>query len=377
MNAQNAQNAQQILHDYLYEQPEHPIPYAGDVVHLVYPPKPGTIGIVVNTQPDDIATFTIAVPADLMAEAINDTCLALVRSSGGNATSAGTVEALREKMGVKEFDERVGNLTRLQFVSVSIMRTGILPFLAPRLLESGAYREGHDYSFQAQITLRPHAELTDYAPAKVELPTKPEVSDRDVNDRINQMMGGDIPWDEVHENGAGSNIAKMREEVRKQLEQEAENNWQNAASDACADAMASRLTKTPPSRHVELMRDAMANSYATNIVDQGQDWDEYIARPDFDLEEFKSHMTDLALSSLRRGMVYDAVADHYGIMVTEQEVRDAVSVVARGHIDEAIDGMLRNCQLPQLLESTRRIKTGDTMVRMALEAGSGSGSAKA
>ncbi len=364
-----------ILHDYLYEQPEHPVPHAGDVVHLVYPPRPGDIGVVVNTAADDVATFTIAVPAELMTEAVNDACAALVRSTGGSASSAGTVAALRESMGERAFDERIGNMVRLQFLSVAVMRTRVLPFLAPRILSSGAYRDGHDYSFQAQVTLRPSAELTDYSPARVSLPEPVEVSDRDVNGRIGELMGGEVPWEQVGEAQPGSSLARMRDEVRGQLEAKARDEWRNACAEACADALAPRLTKTPPTRHVEMLREVMANDYAADIVDGGQDWDEYVARPEFDMEEFKARMTEMALTSLRRGMVLDAVAERAGVTLSEAEVRDAVGLVARGHEDEALDGMLRTCQLPQLLESTLRIKAGDLIVRQALRAADAGGEA--
>ncbi len=359
-------DATKVLQDYVKNDFEHPIPAAGDVVHLVYPPRLNSVGVTVKTDADGTALFTIVVPAAEMEEGLRDVGGALVRSLGGDPLLPGALEDARRRLGDEAYAARIGNMVRLYFLSVAMMRTGVFPFLSPTILASGPVRPGNDYLYQARMLLRPRAELSDYGPLAVTLPTRPAVSEHDVDDRLSGMMGGDVPWDEVTER-PGSSYARTREQVRGRLADEREASWADAATKVCADRLAARLTSVPPTRHVELLRDEMANSYAQGLVDNGTDWDTYVRSADYDEESFKASMTQAALKSLREGMALDAMADHVGLWVTEAEVMAAVTMMAPGHEREALRAMLQTAQLPQLCETTRRIKCGDYLREHVVE----------
>lgn len=358
-------DASAILHDYLYNEPEHPVPHTGEVVHLVYPPKEGTVGVTVVTAPDNTAVFTVVVPAADLAAAVAESRMAAARSMGG-AQTPGAIEGVRRQVGEEAFDARVGNMARLYFLSVAMMRTHIFPFLAPEILPSPSFVPGRDYAFQARMLLRPQAGLGSYDPVHVKLPEKPQVSDRDVDNQMNLMMGGDVPWDEV-DAIANPAYAQMRQQVRERMEAEQLDAWSDRAIEACEETLSSRLDTVPPQRHIELLRNQMANSFAAGVEREGTSWEDYTASPDYSEEEFKAACTANALRSLRHGMALDAMADHLGLIVTEDEVMSAVSEVAPGHEREALQGMLQTGQLPQLCETTRRIKCGNFLLNHAVQ----------
>ncbi len=356
-------DASAILHNYIDGEPEHPVPHVGDIVHLVYPPREGTVGVTVMTSPDDTATLTVVVPASELPEVLEMAQAAAARGIGGPQQSI-TVDEARGRVGAQAFDARVGQLVRTAFFAVATMRTRILPFLVPDYLPAGPFVPGRDYAFQVRVTLRPAASLSSYEPAHPELPSKHQVSDLEVDNRLSEMIGGSIPWDRADVKG-GDAYKRASASVRQQLEREADASWHDAATNACVDALAARLDTVPPRRHVEMLRDRIANDFAAEVEREGTKWEDYIDKPGFSLEDFKTQCTESAMRSLRRGMVLDAVALHLGLAVTEDEVMAAVTEMAPGHEGEALQGLLASGQLPQLCETTLRVKCGNYLLEQA------------
>ena len=360
-------NAAKILHTYLTQELEHPVPFAGDIVHLEYPPKENSVGVTVDTRSNFIATFTITVPASELEPTIENAKLAIVRNLGFNAKDPASIDAARKKLGDKAFEEHTENMVRLAFLSTAMMRTGVFAFLSPEILPSKPIKLGEDYIFQAQMTLRPRSGLTSTKAPAIKKPAKPEITNQAINERMNQMIGGNVPWDMVSSDKSES-VEKLRSQMRDLISAENESQWHEEVVNLCLDEMVKRLTEEVPYKHIELLRDNMANSYASNLVSNGVDWDAYIASPGFNLNDFKQQMTMNAISALNRGMALDALAEALKIKLTEDDILGAAGQVAPGHEAEAIQGMLQTGQLPQLCEVTKRIKAGDWLVRNCKDA---------
>ena len=358
-------DAVQTLNDFIAGEFEYPLPTPETEFHYIYPPRDNSVGCTVVGHGDGVATFTIAVAPQDMDEARDAAALAIARNMGLDPDKTDAVAQARLRMGA-DFEQRLGNMVRLNFFSVAIMRTGILPFMAPQFLASPLYEAGQVYSYQVRTRVRPVGELASYDPVQAELPVKPQVSDKEIDDRLNQLVGGDIPWDQA-DGSEGTGVASMRARVREQLEKESQGQWADAAMGICASELARRLTVEPPAEYVALLRNEMGNAYAANLVSSGVDWDAHVSQPDFDMEGFKAAMENQAAESLRRGMALDAYAQHEGVRLTEEDVLDAAGLmVTPGHEREALAGMLQTGQLAQLCEATLRIKANNRLLEASL-----------
>ena len=270
----------------------------------------------------------------------------------------------RVAMGAQVFDQNRDLLVRQRLLSLAVVRTGIQPFLQTEYIAGENPRKGKDFTFEASVMLRPYGELKDYGPVEVAFPPKPQVDEAQVDEKLAQMMGASIRWQDVPEDAA-QGLEKLKAPLRAQLENELENKWYSDLMTLCADEMSKRLVAEPPIRFIEALRDEMASQYATAVESSGQSWNDYIKTPGFDLQVFKEQMTSEALVSLKRGLALDAVARHEGIALTEEDVIECLTNVARGHEQEAAQAMIDNGQLPQLLETALRAKTGDFIASQA------------
>lgn len=360
-------DASKLLRDYLNNRPEHPVPYAGDIVQLTYPPKDGTVGVALSTRSDLVALFTVTVPAGELPDEMALAERAVARSAGLEADAPDAVASARAKLGDAVFDERVGSLARLAFLSAAMLRTGVFPFLSSEILTNGPIPPGEDYTFQARMVLRPSARLSDAKAPAVARPKVDEVTEDDIDFRMNQIVGGNIPWNMVSPERSES-LTALRAQVREAIEAERDAARRDAITSAAADELARRLDREAPNVHIELLRDSMANSFASDLVANGVDWDAYSTSPGFSMADFKTSMTMNAITSIRRGMALDALAEAVGIKLDVDDVIGAVGQIAPGSQPDSLDDMLLTGQIPQLIEVSRRLKASDWLVRNCRDA---------
>lgn len=299
--------------------PERPVPAAGDVARLSWAPGPDTVAVDLASEADGTALFTVHVPATLATNTLKNAMAALLRGMGIDPAQPGAAAQARTKMGDAAFGQQLGLMIRQPLFSLAVMRTQVLPFLAPQHVGLDLPLEGEDFTFQTRCLLRPRAELTSYEPVEVAVPAD----------------------------------AKERDEQAAEL------------LDRCADALATRLTAEPPAAYVDLLRNEMANRFAENVEREGTSWETYIAAPDFSMDAFKAQMTESARTSLRRGMALDALAEHLGVVVEESDLLAVAGQVATGYERVALDAMLNSGQLPQLCEVSRRGKAQEWLLTTA------------
>ena len=301
--------------------PEQPIPFAGDACRLSFAPGADMVGADVKADEDGMCLMTVAAPAPLVTRTLAQAKRALARSLGVDASAEGFEGQARARLGTDGYFVRLAAMVRQPLLSLAILRTQVYPFLAPEQLSGNLPQAGEGFAFQVRFLLRPRGELSSYDPVEMTLP--PAGPARDA--RAPELL------------------------------------------DALADALAERLTSQPPERHVNLLREEMANRFAENVEANGTRWEDYVAGPDFSMEAFKRQMTEGARTSLRRGMALDALAARLGVVVEDADLMAVASQVAAGFERTAIDAMLQSGQLPQLLEVCRRAKAREWLMSTAVQ----------
>lgn len=354
-------------------QPEHAAPGPGDIVDVTYGRRyeGGELPLSVRVVTDvaGIATFTVTADAEEVAYSMQAARKALVRASGNDPDKPDSLGAARLAMGPQAFAENVVYLTKQRLMCLAYMRTGIMPFLAANYPVSDAPVEGRDFTFVARFRLRPRSAVEDFTPVCLAFPEKREVTDKDLDGFVGQMMGGTISMDSVPEE-AKAGMARLRDQARQECESRRDDEWWGTLMDAVADEFAAkRLVGEPGVRYVTQLAELMANKFAENVERQGRTWDDFMAEPGFDMDEFKAAMMREAQASLRRGLALDAVVAHEGLALTEGEVLESLGGVARGAQAIAAQAMIDNGQLPQVIEIALRTKAANWLAEHAQDAG--------
>lgn len=347
--------------------PEHPVPAPGDVVHLEYPADKGPVGVTVDTDADGFATFTISASAEEATYSVEAARRALVRSVGLSTEDPESLGKAREKYGPMAFADHVSTLASQRLFSLAVLRTRILPFLGPQYNRGEMVRPGQDFTFQVRCRLRPRAQLSSYDPVELPFPAADPVTEEEIDERLGSLMGN-IQWSMVPEEARPA-LENLRGKIREQLELEHEALKVNKVAALCGEELAKRLVGDLPAGYVELLRDEMASQLAGQVEAQGMKWEQFIAQPDFDMEEFRATMTANAEMSLRCGLAIDALAEHEGIELDLEDVYAAIGPMARGNEAEAARAMLDGGHLAQLIEVALRAKTADWAARHAVDTG--------
>ena len=349
------------------QKPEHPLPAPGDVVHLEYPLEAGPVGVVVETDKDGFALLTVTAPAEEVAYSIEAARKALVRSVGLAPEDPESLGKAREKYGAMAFADRVASLATQRLFSLAVLRTRILPFLAPQYQCPEKPQAGKDYTFQVRFRLRPRGVLSSYEPVELAFPPAEPVTEEEIDQRLASFMGN-IQWSMVPDEAKPA-LEKLRGQIREQLATEHEAMKVNAVAGLCGEELAKRLVGELPAGYVELLRDEMAAQLAGQVEAQGMKWAEFIAQPDFDMDEFKATMTCNAEMSLKCGLAIDALAEHEGIALDLGDIYAVLGPMAAGNEAEAARAMLDGGQLPQVIEVAIRAKTADWAARHAVDTG--------
>ena len=347
--------------------PEHEVPNPGDIVEYAYEKGDMPVTVTLTTDVAGIATFMVTADAAEMEYSLEAARKALVRSTGNDPEKPASLDRARATFGAQAFDQNVIYLAKQRLLCLAYMRTGILPFLLPDFPHNEVHTEGKDFTFLARVRLRPRGTVEDFSPIHFAFPAKPEVTDKDLDDFVGQMMGGLINMDAVPEE-ARPGMERLRGQAREACEKKRDAEWWGTLMDAAGEEFSNaRLTCAPGERYIVQLAELMANQLAAQVERSGRTWDNFTNDPEFDMNEFKQSMMANAKLSLRRGMALDCVAAHEGMTLSEEDVLALLGPVAPGTEAIAAQAMIDNGQLPQLVEVALRAKASDWLAKNAVD----------
>lgn len=347
--------------------PEHEAPNPGDIVEYAYEKGDMPVTVTLTTDVAGIATFMVTADAAETQYSLEAARKALVRATGNDPDKPSSLGRARATFGEQAFDQNVVYLAKQRLLCLAYMRTGILPFLVPDFPHNEVPVEGQDFTFMAHVRLRPRGTVEDFSPVHFAFPAKPEVTDKDLDAFVGQMMGGLINMDAVPEE-ARPGMERLRGQAREACEKKRDNEWWGTLMDAAGEEFSNaRLTSAPGERYIAPLAELMANQLAAQIERTGRNWDEFTSDPEFNMDEFKQNMMANAELSLRRGMALDCVAAHECMTLSEEDVLALLGPVAPGAEAIAAQAMIDNGQLPQLVEVALRAKASDWLAKNAVD----------
>lgn len=169
-------------------------PEAGSECELEYDPKPGSVGVLLTTDSEGVAHFTVTAPAKEVAEAIKQAKDGVAAMFGAPADEA-ALEAIRTQMGEGSFDGFITTFVQRHFFAQALLRTSVLPFLDPDHNTCEPPVPGQDYVFKMECLLRPNFELTSYDPVRVKVPEVAAVGSKDVSAYLDNMSKELATWE--------------------------------------------------------------------------------------------------------------------------------------------------------------------------------------
>ena len=157
----------------------------------------------------------------------------------------------------------------------------------------------------------------------------------------------------------------LRSQVREVLEAQADDQWRTQMLGLTADALGARIEKMPGEAYVQAVRDTLVSGFVLDMQRQGMDARAYMSRPDFDHETFEREMAAQAEQTLRHDLALDALADHRGVEVSDDDVRQIVARMAPGHEAETMRAMGESGEIDRVRADARRIRANDWLVTTA------------
>lgn len=216
--------------------------------------------------------------------------------------------------------------------------------------------EAKTFSMSVPVMTDPAASAPSYEMMQIQVTV--EEIDRKVPVVINDA------WVARNAPDAGT-LLGLRAKVREALEKEADRAYHDQLADAASAEFAKRLEGGLSQAHVDRMRDQLMSSFVLELQRQGVDARAYLSQPGFDAEAFEQEMTARAEETLRTNLALDALADHLGAQVSDNDLRDMLSHLNPGHEMEELRSVRESGQLESLRELTRQAHARDWLVKNA------------
>lgn len=155
-------------------------------------------------------------------------------------------------------------------------------------------------------------------------------------------------------------IAEVKEDIKKRMEEANKNREESELEEAIITAAIDSTTIDLPQVMVDNEVNAMVKDLENRLQYQGLTIDQYMQYTGNDLDKMKDYMKDGAERKVRADLTLEAIAKAENIEVSEEEVKEKATEVAKAYSAEANDKMvelLMNAQRPALENDIRIKKT--------------------
>jgi trigger factor len=161
-----------------------------------------------------------------------------------------------------------------------------------------------------------------------------------------------------------SNVAGLREEVRKQGIAQREKELMNMKSFLAASELAKRFKGSIPDEIYELTRDDIVQGLQQNLKAQGKTLQEFIQEQGGE-QQFSMQLMLQTREVLTQGLSLDALARHLALDVTDEDIAETFHLMAPGHEMEARMEFELTGRMYQIQEATLRNKANKWLVETA------------
>lgn len=183
---------------------------------------------------------------------------------------------------------------------------------------------------------------------------------------IRKSVTPELTEENVKSDFGFESIAELRDAVKEEVANDKEASLPRLKEDRVVEAIGEHLTlEQIPEAYTEQIFNEIANQFLTSLQAQGMSLDMYLQSRGATTNDFIADMREQANERARQSLALDALADHLGIEVTEEDVRAEFERAGVGDIDSGMKDFLKEGRLPAVRESIRRAKAVEWLVENA------------
>ena len=255
----------------------------------------------------------------------------------------------------------------------AVEQSGFSPVCNPAIVGSERNEDG-SVSFGIEIHPKPEIELNDYTPVTVTV-SHPTVTEEEIDQRIDAMaaLGAvtqpdiitgkpkkvpaiiDDRWVQKNVNGCNS-VAQLRESLREAGMKHKQQELERLVVAKATVQFAERLTAPILDETIEAVTDNMVGELVNQLAQQGLTLQDYVVQRKITIDAMRDDARKQAVANLRQGAVLDAIFRHEGMELTDEDIEQAMGVIAPGIEKQATESFKNNGFMFTVNETAQRMR---------------------
>jgi trigger factor len=362
--------------------------------------------------------LTVTATADEVDEPFNIAVIQLAMQSSVDPIShEDLAAAVKEKVDEAFFNSFIENQLMIALAPLAVNEKRLDIVMEPRVHSLGDTPEkGKEFSFKAEVTLKPFFTLSSYDPVTIEVPST-EMTEEEIDEQIAAMAesyavyepredgdagaggggadaggagaggagGGDVGGDAggggdpryrkvvpaitdewIRDNvPAAGSLQRFRELLREQGEQLKKRELENMATYLTVVELAKRFEGTIPDELYQYTHNDMMRNLETELKQKKSSLQEYLNQQGMDEQTFSLQMMMQAREVITQGLSLDALARHKGFVVEENDIDAVFHIMAPDHAKEAREQYEKSGRMYFIRENALRHKTNQWLVENA------------
>lgn len=174
---------------------------------------------------------------------------------------------------------------------------------------------------------------------------------------IRQAVTPELTEENVKSDFGFDTIEELREAVKEEIEADKKSTLPQLKEDRVVEAIGEHLTlEEVPDAYTEQVFNELANQFLSQLQSQNMSLDMYLQSRGANAEDFVSDLREQANERARQSLALDALADHLGLEVSDEDVRAEFVRANVPDVKAAMNDFLKEGRLPAVRESILRTK---------------------
>ena len=165
----------------------------------------------------------------------------------------------------------------------------------------------------------------------------------------------DDRWVQKNVNGCNS-VAQLRESLREAGMKHKQQELERLVVAKATVQFAERLTAPILDETIEAVTDNMVGELVNQLAQQGLTLQDYVVQRKITIDAMRDDARKQAVANLRQGAVLDAIFRHEGMELTDEDIEQAMGVIAPGIEKQATESFKNNGFMFTVNETAQRMR---------------------
>lgn len=247
------------------------------------------------------------------------------------------------------------------------------PIVAPKSTPEGSPQKGQPFKMTVDVFSKPQFELSSYEPVEITV-MGDAVTEQDIDEQIKMLAekqgasASDVndEWVAAQVPDADVNtVEELRAKLRKASKNYRADEAESKNMEIALRALTERLEGDIPAAVLDATVDSMIEDLKMQLMYQGMTFETYLTNAKTDEDQLQKDAAAQARGNLSRGFALDAIFRHAGLTLSDDDITEALSVMAPGNEKEMREKLEETGRLFMLEESAERMKAGKWVLENA------------